>query len=93
MKREHAENLSIALAMAVPLHVQEWKVKQPRQSDYDDIRKRLPKLIGEKGDILLFGGGKKGEVGYIFNEVARAIALLSFLPGGITIFGEHYENG
>ncbi len=88
MRRE----LTIALEAAIPLHIHEWKEIKPVPSDYEDIRKRLPKLLGEKGDVLLYGGGKKGEAAYIFNEVARAIALLSFLPGGITIFGSHYGS-
>lgn len=86
--------LKIALSAAVPLLIQQ-RIERggPRQEDFDNLRaKNIPKLLGEKADILLFGSKKKGETAYIFNEVADAIAMLSFLPGGIDIFGSHWEN-
>ena len=51
-------------------------------------------ILGERGDILLFGGGKKGECAEIFNRTAHAIAVLAFVPGGVEIFGSRFEaNG
>lgn len=49
-------------------------------------------VLAEKGDVLLFGG-KKGEAAGLFNGLAHAVTVLSFCPGGITIFGQHYEGG
>jgi hypothetical protein len=52
-------------------------------------------VLGERGDVLLFGAGKKGkkgEVAEIFNGLARALAVLSFFPGGVTLFGSHWET-
>jgi hypothetical protein len=48
-------------------------------------------LLASKGDILQFGSKKKGEAAEIFNRVAEAIAIMSFCPGGVTLFGEHWE--
>ena len=48
-------------------------------------------ILGEHGDILLFGGGKKGECADQFNRTAHAIAVLSFCPGGVTLFGITFD--
>lgn len=47
--------------------------------------------LAEKGDILLFRGGKKGEAGKLFASLVRSIAVMAFVPGGVTTFGQHYE--
>lgn len=84
--------LSIALSAAVPLWILDIKEKGGL-SDNDFIEaKQVSSLLGSKGDVLLFGGSKKrGEVADLFNKVAKAIAVLSFCPGGITIFGQTFE--
>ena len=48
-------------------------------------------ILGEHGDILSCGGGKKGEIADLFNEVAHAISVLAFVPGGIRIFGMTFD--
>lgn len=86
------DHLSIAMAAAVPLRVMQLR---ERGGPNDDDRRRAQdaaQLIGEKGDLLMFTGGKPGETARIFNETAHAIAVLAFYPGGITIFGQHYEG-
>ena len=53
------------------------------------------KLLAEKGDILLFGGIKKKDKKLrekLFKELIFGISILSFLPGGITIFGKHLNQ-
>ena len=83
-------HLAIALATAVPL----W-VLRLREQPWAQIAERLPELgtlICEHGDVILFGSKKRGEAAEGFNALAEAIAALSFVPGGITIFGQHWEN-
>lgn len=41
--------------------------------------------------VMLFGGGKPGEVAAWFNDLAQSIAVMAFWPGGITVFGRHYQ--
>lgn len=86
--------LNIALECSVSIRILEWKSKgNPQKEDFDRLKsKNLSQVLGEKGDVLLYGGGKKGEAAAIFNDLAEAIALLSFLPGGIEIFGSHWES-
>ena len=84
-------HLAIAMSAAVPLHIMRLQAKGgPTDEDMKQAQEVSDKL-GERGDVLLFGGGKKGEVADLFNGTANAIACLSFVPGGITIFGEHFE--
>jgi hypothetical protein len=87
-----SNNLSIALSAAVPLHIVELKAKGG--PDAADLKKaqELSQILGERGDILLFGGGKKGEAADMFNSTAHALAVLSFLPGGVKLFGGHWET-
>jgi len=84
--------LGIAMSVAVPLWILSIREKGGL-SNQDFIEARETSiLLGEKGDILLFGSSKKkGEAANIFNKTAKAIAVLSFCPGGITIFGQTFE--
>jgi len=50
--------------------------------------KGLEHIIALHGDHLLFGGLHCAET---FNAVAKGIAALAFCPGGVTIFGRHWE--
>ena len=45
-------------------------------------------LIAHSGDVLLYGGDESAK---IFNKVARAIAVLSFQPGGFSGLGMKFE--
>jgi len=88
------ENLSIMLQAAVPLWINQWKKKPWSEvcKQLDEKSKTLPQLLGAKGDILIHGGGEKGEAANLFNQTAEAISLMSFLPGGIEIFGGYWES-
>lgn len=44
-----------------------------------------------RGDVMLFGGGKPGEAGELASQTAKSIAVLAFCPGGVTVFGRHWE--
>jgi hypothetical protein len=46
--------------------------------------------ICEKGDVLQYGGGKKGEAAAAFNALAAALAHLAFVPGGVKFDGRRY---
>ncbi len=48
-------------------------------------------LIASEGDTLLYGGDP-GQAASLFNKVARAIAILSFQPGGFAAMGMKFEN-
>ena len=82
--------LPIALSAAVPLWIHRLK-----QQPWTEIEKRLPelsKVLTEKGDVILFRSDKPGKTAAAFNALAEAMAVLSFVPGGVTAFGQHYEG-
>lgn len=78
--------LPFLVQMAV-LDVREWTPDQ--RIEYARARAQT---IAEKSDTLLFGSKTKGEAGGLAAELARAIACLSFQPGGVRLFGYHWQN-
>ena len=85
-------HLSIALSAAVPLQIMAIKERGGVTDEDFASASKFAQTLGEKGDVLLFGSKKKGEAADLFNKTAKAIAVLSYLSGGITIFGGHYES-
>lgn len=87
--------LGIAMSAAIPLQIMGLKDKGgPSIEDLASLSKSA-NLLGEKGDVLLFGSTNKKDKGLcakLFNETAKAVAILSFVPGGIDFFGQHYES-
>lgn len=83
-------HLTGLLQLAVPMHV--WQLQKLTPEEVASVAKDAAPLIAFKGDILLYGGGRKGEAAEVFNATARGIAALSLLPGGVTLFGIHWEN-
>ncbi len=92
MKQEPKDHpLAMAMSAAVPLHIMQLQAKDgPDAADMKKVQETSG-LLGERGDVLLFGGGKKGEPADLFNRTAHAVAVLAFVPGGIDIFGQHFE--
>lgn len=95
-------NLQMILSIAVPL----WAIRVKENPDYyfDKARYEILDTLLEHGDALMYrrhhryvnepDGTKKMIPGSaeVFNATAQAIATLSFCPGGIDIFGAHFEN-
>jgi hypothetical protein len=89
-------HLAIALASAVPLRILELRQVPAGYLSYlldaeNPGWQDAAAAIVETGDVLLFAGGKRGESAALFNRLADAIALMAFLPGGISLFGQHWE--
>jgi hypothetical protein len=76
----------LRVAELIPLPAEE------RQVELEHNRERWTDLIASKADVLLYGGGKPGEVASVHIALVNAIAHLSFVPGGITVFGLHFET-
>lgn len=80
--------LPIALSAAVPL----WIISIQRgEVNLPDFHATAV-LIGEHGDAILYNTKKRGKAAEVFNELAKVVAFMSFCPGGVTIFGQHYES-
>lgn len=98
---EHLKNLSPeenqklallqgTLSISVPLYIEKWKNSSPEQRV--ERARECAQIVAEKGDVILFRTNKKGDSAKAFNALAEGIALLSFAPGGVTIFGLHFEE-
>lgn len=81
--------LATAMATAVPLWIMRLReAGGPTQADIERCRELSATLSGPGGEGLVVSGEhKKGEVAKAFNAAAEGIAILSFCPGGIRIFG------
>jgi len=78
------------LQVAVPLWIEDLKGKP-----WEYIAKRAgecSQVIAEKGDIILYKSSKKGETAEAFNRLAEGVACLAFAPGGVDVFGVHFEE-
>jgi len=83
------ELLQATLSVAVPLWIEELR-KLP-ESTRLQIAHDAAQVIAEKGDIILYRSKKKGETAAAFNALAKGIAALAFIPGGVRIFDLHFE--
>lgn len=80
-----------ALEAAVPLRILTLHA-QGRPTDEDWVRAREFSVeLATKGDVLLYGGGKRNEAADLFNKLVQTVAVIAFCPGGITVFGRHWE--
>jgi hypothetical protein len=76
-----------ALSVAVPFWIMEIKAAGgPDLSKTHD----LSHLIAEHGDAILYR--VPGKTAAAFNALAEGVALLSFAPGGVSVFGLHFES-
>lgn len=83
------ELLKAHIGLCVPLRIHEIQQEgQPLSEHFARIQPYAQRL-GEFGDHLLFRGGKTTEMA---NILVDSIAVLSFVPGGITLFGMHFET-
>lgn len=78
------------LACFVPLRIHDLQRRGgPEDWEYTAARAFASDLV-EQGDVLLYGGAP-GEAGRLAARLVQTIAVLAFQPGGITIFGQHWE--
>ncbi len=79
------------LSMAVFFQIE--AIRERGGPSPEDMKKaqETSDILGERGDVLICGGGKPGEAADQFNRTAHAIAVLSFAPGGVTLFGLTFD--
>lgn len=83
--------LPLALYTAVPLWCREMRELGPEGREQELIRLQESDLC-LRMEYVLFRGPKKGDSARAFNDLAKAIAILSFCPGGVKVFGVRYES-
>lgn len=83
--------LADTLAVAVPLwleRLEQWG--GPLERDWEWARE-FAWVLGSEADRLLYRGEKKGETARLFNDLARAIAIMAHAPGGVKVLGRRWE--
>ena len=84
--------IGLTLQTGVPLRIMEMEARGG-PSDLDlNFAREYSSVLGSKGDVLLFGSKKKGECAELMNGLIRAVAVLAFCPGGVRLFGSHFEG-
>jgi hypothetical protein len=80
--------LATRLDAAVPLWIEQFRNLPDDEWQWmiSEINKDFP----EKMEYVIHR--KEGRTAEAFNDLARAVALLSFCPGGVTCFGRHWET-
>lgn len=79
------------LACFVPLRVADLQRRGGPEDWEEDAALAFVIDVVEQGDVLLYGGAP-GEAGRLAARLVQTIAVLAFAPGGITIFGQHWEG-
>lgn len=86
-------SIELLLQTAVPLIIAELQAQGgPSDTDFDEARALAPDLAAH-GDVMLYGGGQPDQAGELASRLARSIAVLSFVPGGVTVFGQQWAAG
>lgn len=82
--------IALYLGCAVPLEIAALESAGGPDADDYAAAQAFGRELAARGDVLLYGG-KPGEAADLANRTARAVAVLAFSPGGVTLFGEHWE--
>lgn len=61
----------------------DWQIEKVRE---------FSSILGAKGDNLLYGSKKKGETAELMAHLCECVAIMAFMPGGISLFGLHFEE-
>lgn len=82
------EHLLIALEAAVPLRILDMRDWTPETRINEAVF--AMNAIDARGDVLQYGGGKRGDVAHAFKWLATGLAAAAYQPGGVTFAGRHW---
>jgi predicted HAD superfamily Cof-like phosphohydrolase len=84
--------LPLHLQTFVPLRIAELRrAGGPSEADFERVRDKRTQDICEHADELLYRGKQEGTAARLITVVVDSVAVLAFCPGGIDIFGLHFE--
>lgn len=88
-----SELVRCALEAGVPFRMLDlMRQGGPFDRDMEEAR-AFAEVLAEKGDCFLFKSAKKGETARLVNGLVRTLAVLAFAPGGVSVFGLHFDAG
>lgn len=89
----NGELLRCTLEMSVPFRMLELTQQGgPLERDWQEAR-AFGDIAAYEGDNLLFKGHKKGDTARVMAGLIRALAVMAFVPGGVTAWGLHFDAG
>jgi len=84
--------LQITLEALVPIAIAELhKQGGPLNRHFQEAQAFGFKLA-EHGDELLYHVKKRGVTGKLMGQFCKTVAVMAFVPGGVTVFGLHFEE-
>ena len=87
---------AMMLQLAVPQWIRKWlkRGQQDPEGLWDMMQLQLGPIqqaLTDHGEALVAGGGQEGQVAAGFNALAEGLAILAFVPGGVRLFGSHWD--
>lgn len=82
--------LRLTLEAAVPLWAHRLR-KLPWRA-VEERARACAEVVAEKGDVILYKSKRRGATADAFNHLAEGLACLSFVRGGVRVFGIHFEH-
>lgn len=89
----NGELLRCTLEASVPFRMLELRAQGgPTKAEWEETR-AFADVLGSEGDNLLYLSKKKGETARLMRGLIRAMAVMAFVPGGVTAWGLHFDAG
>lgn len=85
--------LQMTIEATVPFKI--WELQQrggPTDTDWEWAATQTD-VIAEKGDVILYKDPKRGVTGSLMGNLIRVLAIMAFVPGGVTFAGIHFDAG
>lgn len=83
--------MRLTLSIAVPARIADIRKRGgPNDLDWETLH-QIAGDICAYGDVLQFGSERNGQAADQMTGLAHALAIISFVPGGIRFAGMHFE--
>lgn len=93
LESSNGELLKFALILGVPNAMRDLRLLGgPLDHDWEQAR-AFSDTLAEQGADLLFKSKKKGETAALCTKLIRMLAVMAFVPGGVDVFGLHFDAG
>src|SRR5262245_16521250 len=87
------ELLRCTLEASVPFRMLDLAAQGgPTEADWAEAR-AFADVLAFEGDAVLFRGHKKGDTARVMRGLIRALAVMAFVPGGVSAWGLHFDAG
>lgn len=89
----NGELLRFSLILGVPNAMRDLHLQGgPLERDWESAR-TFAETLATQGDNLLYKSKKKGETAALMAQLIRALAVMAYVPGGVTAWGLHFDAG